>query len=25
VKQCIGDMVLTIQDETLHDTPPERN
>jgi len=25
VKRRIGDMVLTIQDETLHDTPPERN
>ncbi len=25
VKRHIGDMVLAIQDEALHDTPPERN
>ena len=25
VKRHFGDMVLVMQDETLHDTPPERN
>ena len=25
VKRRIGDMVLVMQDELLHDTPPERN
>ena len=25
VKRHIGDLVLAIQDETLHDAPPERN
>ena len=25
VKRHIGDMVLVLQDQTLHDTPPERN
>ena len=25
VERHVGDMVLVMQDETLHDTPPERN
>jgi hypothetical protein len=25
VKKYVGDIVLLMQDETLHDTPPERN
>ncbi len=25
VERSFGDMVLVMQDETLHDTPPERN
>ncbi|HZL13409.1 MAG TPA: hypothetical protein VFC85_04640 [Verrucomicrobiae bacterium] len=25
VKRHIGDLVLVLQDETLHDAPPERN
>jgi hypothetical protein len=25
VKRVLGDLVLVMQDESLHDTPPERN